>query len=93
MGEGSTLARTQLASRQMGAGRSLQRSVGQSNGIALAFHRQTQYSASQLIGLHGSIADRLERQPRFVERRLQKHQRLRIKGVVVEEPRIAPPST
>jgi hypothetical protein len=31
----------------------------QSNGIALAFHRQAQHSASQLIGLHGFIADNL----------------------------------
>jgi hypothetical protein len=35
----------------------------QSNGIALVFHRQAQHTARQ----HRGIANRLERQPRFVE--------------------------
>ena len=38
------------------------------------------------------LADRLERPPRFVESRLQKHQRLRIKGVVVEAAHAPPPT-
>ena len=46
---------------------SLQRSVVQSGGIALAFHRQAQHRARQLVRFHSFVADRLERQPRFVE--------------------------
>ena len=40
---------------------SLQRSVVQSGGIALAFHRQAQHRARQLVRFHGFIADELER--------------------------------
>src|SRR5262249_45242105 len=46
---------------------SLQRSVVQSGGIALAFHRQAPHRARQLVRFHSFVADRLERQPRFVE--------------------------
>jgi hypothetical protein len=35
--------------------------------MALAFHRQSKYSARQLVRLYGVVAERLERQPRFVE--------------------------
>jgi hypothetical protein len=45
----------------------LQRSVVQSGRIALAFHRQAQHRARQLVRFHSFVADRLERQPRFVE--------------------------
>ena len=37
-------------------------------GAALAFHRQAQHSARQLVRLNGPVAERFERQPRFVER-------------------------
>ena len=56
----------------------------QSHGVALAFHGEPQNAARQLVRLHRGIADRLERQPRFVESRLQKHERRRIEGAVVE---------
>jgi len=56
----------------------------QSHWVALAFHGEPQDAARQLVRLHRGIADRLERQPRFVESRLQKHERRRIEGAVVE---------
>jgi hypothetical protein len=61
-----------------------ERAVMQSHGVTLAFHGEPQDAARQLVRLHRGIADRLERQPRFVESRLQKHERRRIKGAVVE---------
>src|ERR1700751_2445225 len=61
-----------------------ERAVMQSHGVTLAFHGEPQDAARQLDRLHRGIADRLERQPRFVESRLQKHERRRIEGAVVE---------
>src|SRR5947208_1902284 len=58
--------------------------VMQSHGVTLAFHGEPQDAARQLVRLHRGIAHRLERQPRFVESRLQKHERRRIEGAVVE---------
>ena len=58
----------QLASRQTAASSNpSSASPDNRTGSAFAFHRQAQHSASQLIGLHGSIANRLERQPGFVK--------------------------
>ena len=54
------------------------------NRIALAFHRKAQHRARQLVRLHGVVAYRLERQPRFVESSFQNDERLRIEGAVVD---------
>src|SRR5580700_7621007 len=61
-----------------------ERAVMQSHGVTLAFHGEPQDAARQLVRLHRGIAHRLERQPRFVESRLQKLERRRIEGAVVE---------
>jgi hypothetical protein len=61
----------QLASRQPVEGSNRSRASScKLNGIALAFHRKAQYSARQFVRPHGPVAERFERQSRFIESRL-----------------------
>ena len=59
-------------------------SGGQAHRVALAVHGKPQHASRQLIGLDGGVADRLKRQPRFVEGGFEDHQRLWIERATLE---------
>jgi hypothetical protein len=60
------------------------RAVVQGDRIAHAFGGKAQHAACQFVRFHRGIADRFERQPRLVKRRLEQDKRLGIEGTIME---------